>query len=333
MKICVYTTLLGGYDALLEQDVAATSDADFICFTDDPDLRSETWRVEVVSPQYPHDLHRSSRVYKILGHELLQHYDATLCIDASVRLRVAPERIIDDWLEGDVEMAIAAHSFRETVLAEFDEVIRLNYDDRFRVYEQLTDYAVSYPEVLDMRPRWGGMIVRRQSGRVERAMRTWFDHVLRYSRRDQLSLLVGLQQEGVNLRTLEIDNFDSAYHEWPVIGSRKIEQGKAVALPSGPLVADLRRARARIEQLEGQLETLDVNTVNALRHRVEQLSNEISQGVAERITLESRVEALQRQVWEKEIEMERSAGISSSARAFAKAVKSRLKPGARRPSN
>ena len=38
MKICVYTVLLGGYDALLPQPVSSTSDADFICFTDDATL-------------------------------------------------------------------------------------------------------------------------------------------------------------------------------------------------------------------------------------------------------------------------------------------------------
>lgn len=333
MKVCVYTTLLGGYDDLLEQDVAAGSEADFICFTDDADVRSETWRTHLVSPRYPQDIHRSSRVYKILGHELLREYDATLCIDASVKLRATPEKIIEDWLEDGVDVAMAAHSFRDSVLAEFDEVIRLNYDDRFRVYEQLNDYAVSYPDVLAMRPRWGGMIVRRRSEAVDRAMRTWFDHVLRYSRRDQLSLLVGLLEEDVALRTLEVDNFDSVYHEWPVVAGRKVERGKAPALPSGPLIADLRRARARIEELELALEELDADTVNTLRHRVEQLTNEISEGVAERSRLEAQIDVLRRQVWEREVELARSTGISSSARALVRAVGMRLQRGTRkRPS-
>jgi len=41
VRICVYTVLLGGYDALLEQAVAADSEADFLCFSDSRDLVSK----------------------------------------------------------------------------------------------------------------------------------------------------------------------------------------------------------------------------------------------------------------------------------------------------
>lgn len=200
MKICVYTVLLGGYDALLEQPVARDSDADFICFTDAADLRSDTWDLQPVTPFLPQDIHRSSREFKILGHPRLDEYDVTVCVDASVLLRSRPETIVSELLRDEVDMALLTHSFRETVLDEFDEVVRLNYDDRARVYEQLTDYAVYHPDALSAKPLWGGMLVRRRNERVSTAMRVWFDQVLRYSRRDQLSLPYALQNSGLAFR-------------------------------------------------------------------------------------------------------------------------------------
>ncbi|WP_344068115.1 glycosyltransferase domain-containing protein [Microbacterium sediminicola] len=254
MKTCVYTVLLGGYDALLPQPTAESSDADFLCFTDDPNLTSDTWQIVLVEPRYPQDLHRSSRVYKILGHERLDAYDATLYVDASVLLKRDPVAIVEDWLSLGHDMALVEHSYREQVVDEFDEVVRLNYDDRGRVYEQLLDYADAYPDVLEAKPHWGGMLARRSSPAVAGAMRLWFDHVLRYSRRDQLSLMLALCHGGVNYRSIEIDNFDSELHTWPVIENRKVDKGKAQALASGPLLAEVRRAQRHADELAKELD-------------------------------------------------------------------------------
>lgn len=316
MKLCVYTVSLGGYDSLLDQPAAATSDADFICFTDDPELTSDFWQIILVEPAFPRDLHRSSRVFKILGHEALAAYDVTICIDASVELRTTPDRIVADWLTDEVEMALAPHSFREKVLDEFDEVIRLKYDDPARVYEQLNDYALSYPDVLESQPHWGGILVRRNTEGVHRAMRVWFDQVLRYSRRDQLSLMLALLHTDVSWRAVEIDNFESEYHVWPVITDRKVVLGKARETPHGPMVAELRRLHRRNLELESELVRAEAHSISELQHTVEQLGNEIVQGTEVRRGLEARIEATQRQVWERDQMLQESDSIAGSARAL-----------------
>lgn len=289
MKTCVYTVLLGGYDQLLPQPVAGESTADFICFTDDPELRSDDWTIQLVEPRFPQDLHRSSRVYKILGHEILEQYDATLCIDASVRLRQTPEAILESWLTDGHDMALVKHSYREQVLDEFDEVIRLNYDDRARVYEQLVDYSITYPEVLAAKPHWGGMLARRTTPDVARAMRLWFDHVLRYSRRDQLSLMLALTRGGINVRSIELDNFGSEFHEWPVISGRKISLGKAPALPAGPMVAELRRGTRRVAELEGELAFLNGRSGEEMAEVEAALRRQLDEGEAERLALNTQL--------------------------------------------
>jgi len=327
VRICVYTVLLGGYDALLEQAVAADSEADFLCFSDSRDLVSKTWRVERVDPLLPQDLHRSSREYKILGHPVLQQYDVTICIDASVLLRSTPERIVAELLPEDFDMAVLAHSYRETALDEFDEVVRLNYDDRFRVYEQLTDYAVHFPEALDARPLWGGMLIRRNSRCVAEAMRIWFYQVLRYSRRDQLSLPYALQAAGLTANVVELDNFQSELHEWPVITGRKIVQGKAPAFAHGPMVAELRRAAQRIKELEVQLADCEPAAVAALRNRIAQQTAEIEDGFAERVRLEQNIEGLRRRQWELEYVASRRRSLPRRVRKYVRALIAKLTRG------
>ncbi|MBW9111850.1 glycosyltransferase domain-containing protein [Microbacterium ureisolvens] len=313
----MYTALIGQYDGLIEQPVAATSTADFICFTDDPDLTSETWEIRRVERAFPQDPVRSARMYKILGHDSLDEYDVTLYIDASVLLRRSPEQIVEDWLTDGLDIALSSHGYREQLVDEFDEVVRLQYDDRSRVYEQLMDYSVEYPEVLEARPLWTGMLVRRRTPAVASAMRVWADHVLRYSRRDQLSVLVALRSKDVAVRVLDIDNFDSPDHEWPVIPKRRILQGKAPALPSGPLLAELRRANRQIEGLIADFGGRAASDV------LESERNERDRADA----AEERLEAVTRQLESTAWDLKQTTGILGATRNFGRAVAGKFRIG------
>ncbi len=77
----VYTCIMGGYEALMEQPVAADSGTDFVCITDDPTLRSEKWQIRTVESALPMDSARSSRAPKILAHRFLPDYDESLYVD------------------------------------------------------------------------------------------------------------------------------------------------------------------------------------------------------------------------------------------------------------
>ena len=330
MKVCVYTVSLGGYDRLLDQPPAVDSEADFVCFTDDPTLTSDDWEIVLVEPRFPRDLHRSSRVFKIVGHERLAAYDVTVCIDASVQLTATPERLVADWLPSDVDLALAPHSFRDRVIDEFDEVIRLNYDDPARVYEQLNDYALSYADVLESRPHWGGILVRRNTEAVDAAMRLWFDHVLRYSRRDQLSLMVALLHTDVRWRAVDVDNFESDYHRWPVITERKVALGKSRGVSHGPMLAELRRCARRVEELEVEVARLGATSISALERTVAELRDEIADGTEVRRQLEARIEAYQHQVWERDLMLRETDSIAGATAAVRRNVIRRLRRFARR---
>jgi hypothetical protein len=92
---CIYAVLVGGYEALLEQPVAAVSGIDLLCFTDDVTQTSETWQIRPYRPVLEADLPRSSRRPKILAHEYLQDYDVSLYIDNSVLLTSDPAQTFD----------------------------------------------------------------------------------------------------------------------------------------------------------------------------------------------------------------------------------------------
>lgn len=218
----VYTTLVGRYERLNEVLIDRPADVRFVCLTDDPDLRSDTWEIEVIEPLLRRDPIRSQRLLKIVGHERLHEFDEWLYIDNCVRLRADPHAIFDAWLPG-CDLAIPCNPVNDTVRCEFEMVRNLEYDSYERITEQLQHYEAAHPDVLSQRPYWAGFFARRPTEQVREAMRLWAAHVLRYSRRDQLSLNVALHESGLAVRRVQIDIWGSGFHEWPVHQERRTD--------------------------------------------------------------------------------------------------------------
>ncbi|MEY3361796.1 MAG: hypothetical protein RL531_1515 [Actinomycetota bacterium] len=257
----VVTALIGGYEPLSEQPVAARSDLRFICVTDDPALTSDTWEIRAVEPAFPKDPVRSARRIKALLHEYVAECDETLFIDNAITLRALPETILDGVL-ADHDLALVRHSSRASVADEFLVVADHGLDDPARVYEQYLHYAALHPEVLDQRPYAAGFIARRRDPGVEAAMRTWFDHQLRYSRRDQLSLNVALDRHGISPTVLELDNADNPlFSSSSPPGRRGERRTGAYRAAMRPPAIELRALEQRSADLESRV--VEAETMNA----------------------------------------------------------------------
>src|SRR5207253_1606156 len=89
-----------------------------------------------------------------------------------------------------------------------------------RLYEQLTHYSTTAPDLLEAPVAWTALLARRRTPEVGRAMAEWLLHVIRYSRRDQLSFVHATSRAGVQPRLVDLDNHRSDIHEWLGIESR-----------------------------------------------------------------------------------------------------------------
>lgn len=248
----MYTVLLGRYERLTEQPVAADSALDFLCFTDDPTLESETWTIRQVRPLLADDATRSQRFLKIRAHATVPEYDTSVYIDNSVVLKQAPERLIEDLLPPDAAFAAMGHSFRSTVAEEFVAVVLEGYDTHDRCAEQEHHYRLRDPQSLELRPLKAALLLRRHHDPlVVAAMESLAAHVLRYSRRDQLSLWFCLREAGLEPLIHELDNFESPYHRWPV-GVDRVAPDELWTEPDDELEA----ARRRIRLLESEVRAL-----------------------------------------------------------------------------
>ncbi len=238
---CVYTALIGRYEKLNEQAVAAQSGIPFICLTDDAELHSESWQIRKVSPVFAMDPIRSQRDFKLRPHLHLPEFDQTLYIDNSVVLSEPPERLFEQYLSG-APFAIAEHSFRDRVLDEFIAVAAIGLDDQARIFEQLNHYELIDGDVLQEKPYWGAILLRDvRDGHVRTMSEIWMAQVNRYSRRDQLSVNLAFRLAGLTPAAMRIDNHASWFHSWPVAEGRDGNGGmRAPSASHKPLIARLR---------------------------------------------------------------------------------------------
>ncbi|HET6937832.1 MAG TPA: glycosyltransferase domain-containing protein [Nocardioides sp.] len=249
---------MGGYEAPLPQPVAAQSETDFVCFTDDPALTSKDWEIRVLEPAFGADSIRSARAVKILGHSSLAAYDETLWVDNRIKLCVDPAVILDEWLARR-DLAVPGHSFRANVVTEFQAVLDAGLEDSSRLYEQLTHYAGLQPELLQHPAPWTAIMARRRTPEGDRGMEQWFRHVLRYSRRDQLSFVHAMHEAAVPWESIDLDNLESPLHEWrEPVGRSARTSAFQLAQTLQPPVAALGEQQLHFEQtVRGLLGSLE----------------------------------------------------------------------------
>ena len=214
--LVVYTVALGwAYDL---PDISFPEGATHICFTDREIDNPKGWTIKKCKPLFPDDPFRSSREFKIRPHRWLREFERSIYIDTRVHLKSRPEDIWN-WLMPHKQLVFGGlyHSERKRLRQEFLAVEKASLDYKHILDEQFKAYKKHSRFILHQRPVWGGFLARRHmESRCIDAMEFWFAHIMRYSRRDQLSLPLALECLSENEKcTLEESIYTSEYHTWP----------------------------------------------------------------------------------------------------------------------
>ncbi|ERI35027.1 MULTISPECIES: glycosyltransferase domain-containing protein [Alcaligenes] len=186
MRKVVYTVATKGF-CLAEQNCSFSDPSiDRICFTDDESLTSDWWTVVALEKGFL-DSHRESRRPKLLPHKYLEGYDCSLYIDSSLVFKTDPADIFDVYAsQTDFSFFCFPHP-RNCIYKEAEAVIAYAYEDEQTVRGQMDAYRLQgYPENNGLIT--GGMLLRHHHHPVLKELsEEWFEHVLAYSKRDQLS--------------------------------------------------------------------------------------------------------------------------------------------------
>jgi hypothetical protein len=213
----VYTCLFGYYERFNDFIYEGAEDIDFICFTDDPELKSTFWKIKVMPPSRL-DPARATRRYKTQPHQFLPDYDWSLFIDNTVHLKVSPHRIFDDFLSDSSSPYVCfRHYERDCVYDEAAKVVDWGLDDPARVEAQMHLYRqIGYPAKNGVAKN--AFILRRHNDpELIPIMDRWFEQILCHSMRDQLSLNPVMWFHRFEPSYLSLKFSDHDLLDWPII--------------------------------------------------------------------------------------------------------------------
>jgi hypothetical protein len=211
MQAVVYTAIFGGHDTLKEP-VLQDEPCDFICFTDAwMPFRVGAWRVIHVRRDPKLYARVQARRFKLLSHRVLpggrlalryslfslrHRADLSIWVDGS--LRIKSSSFVADMRArlGGNDWAMFIHPDRDCIYDEARVCATLMKCNGQPIFPQVDGYK---PIV----PPHGGLyastiIVRREpaSERILRANELWFEEILKWTNRDQLSLPYVLRKLG-----------------------------------------------------------------------------------------------------------------------------------------
>ena len=181
-KLAVVSCITGDVDNVIEEQ--ATNNADFIMFTDNPKLKSKTWKIVQLPPAIFKDSRRQARMVKWLIHKFVPEYEYTLWIDSNVQLRTPVIELIRSYLYKN-DIAVFKHKDRNCVYEEAKDCLlqKLDYDDI--ITEQMANYATEdYPKDNGLTETT--VVLRRHTKEIEQFNEALWAELCLHSKRDQL---------------------------------------------------------------------------------------------------------------------------------------------------
>ena len=193
-KLTVYTVLIGAKESLndplagLPAGASTDLDIDWVCLTDDHGHRSPTWRFEMIGDRHlpPEKL---SRRPKALPHEYFPAAETSLYIDNTVSFKRLPQAADLAHAPGKHLFRAFRHATRQHPEEEATAVACLGYDDVGVICTQM-DFIAARRPLDSITPLTTATVLLRSHhhAAVRRFGRLWWESILAFSKRDQLSI-------------------------------------------------------------------------------------------------------------------------------------------------
>lgn len=124
-RYTVMTYIFGNYENVLEVK-ERDPEADYILVTDDPQLKSDTWRV-IYDPMPNYSVF--AKCYDTRFHPF-RYADTPIVIrvDGSIEIRRSLKAVVDEFERGKYDRCLMMHPYRQTMQVEYQEWVKVrNY--------------------------------------------------------------------------------------------------------------------------------------------------------------------------------------------------------------
>lgn len=243
-RLVVYSANFCGRDPVWEPLYAPVG-IDFIYFTDKEQVPGSHWRF--VPPVKVFDCpSRTARYHKICFDHVVGSYDASIWVDASIRVG---HHDVRDLLDVGAVFRAFEHRWRNCLYEEAACCASTLRAPEAQLAQQVARYRrEGVPGHLGLYET--GVLIRTHVRKVRRLCRYWWDHVSTLSLRDQISLPVVLRQSSLVCSSIPgtiSGNPWFTLFPHPYLPHPQYEEGFRRANPDHPSITHL-DARARLTE-------------------------------------------------------------------------------------
>tara|TARA_R110001599_G_scaffold255567_1_gene455740 strand:- start:315 stop:1742 length:1428 start_codon:yes stop_codon:yes gene_type:complete len=189
---CVYTFIVGGYDNLKQPNII-TTDWDYICVTDNPNLKSDIWQIiqiDNIDKQLEPAKRRAMSL--MIGHRkyLPKHYDVVVTIGGQCVINIdLNELLVKYGYDDSYDACLCEHPNRSCVYDEANTIVQVQRDTPERVDKHIEMYIdLGYPKNNGLYTS-GMMIINNNSENIHKYYDQWLSDYQSFpSVRDQMTM-------------------------------------------------------------------------------------------------------------------------------------------------
>lgn len=186
MKKVIYTIITGKYDNL--NKIKHKSDGwDYICFTDNLNIPHNGWKLVKIKNPNNLDDYRIARKYKLLPHLYLKDYDYSIHIDGNTEILCDLNQLESDIILSGFDINMAKHRLRDCLYEEAQVCIKGNKGNYNDIVKQIKDYKKEEMPTNFGLYSCGFQFRNLKSERLQSFSHEWFNEIIKYSVRDQIS--------------------------------------------------------------------------------------------------------------------------------------------------
>lgn len=205
----IYTAIIGDYDDL-KHPKCVNPDVDYVCFTDNRELKSEVWEIRYVDNPEQMKASILTRKFKLLPHLFFADYETSIWVDANLE-------ICDDLITYMMEyqkysdFLLFPHYQRDCIYDEGAVCILLKKDTKEALIKQMNKYMQEgHPQNGGL--LYGGCLVRNHNEpALIKVMEDWWQEVTSESARDQISLPYVLAKNEYYYDICDLNHLDNKW--------------------------------------------------------------------------------------------------------------------------
>lgn len=214
MRIAIYTAIFGDKDELKEPlDFKSNNEIDYYLITDNKKAKTYIYKLLVKKAIYG-DITKNARFYKLNGLEEFKEYDYVIWHDGNLRIKHVFIKELVSYV-ADSFLATFKHPDRKNFYQEAVACVKLNKDFSFKIlWQSLIYYLKGLPSNFNPQLYETCILVKKMPMYNETFYDLWWSQILKYSRRDQLSLPFVLFSMNTKISTIPGCRYENIFSDF-----------------------------------------------------------------------------------------------------------------------